>query len=308
MKDILDNVDTCTIEKLNHPDFQKILNKFDETLVELSNRGPTSKLWVQYLNLVAIGFTFLDSERVGDWQGHLSSVKQMVPIFHASVHLHYAKATVIYLQEMNLWKEKMTADEFKRFTEEGHFTVRRTDKFRSGTWSDMIIEQTVIKSMKSQGGLTNGRGVEDSVTNEWVLSMPSLFEVDQSVLDHGNISFNTNSDQHADASDAPIITDNDVVDLFYNWFLAHNPFTETEEIMCISTGLIGEKTVVDCHKAIEKGIDLMRATYGSTWKNIKFQRKNRVNTLQPVNTTNKSDVSNIDPALLFQRICVWKRN
>lgn len=155
-------------------------------MVELSERGPTPKLCAQYVNLIVIGQNFLHSDRSGDWEGHLSSAKIMVPIFHASGHFNYAKATPIYIQEMTRLKEKMTPEEFHRFTEGGHFTVRRSDKFRSGTWSDMIIEQTLMESMKSQG-LTRGRGVEESVTNEWVLSMPSLFEIDQSILDHGNI-------------------------------------------------------------------------------------------------------------------------
>lgn len=309
LEEILKNIDGTTLEKLNHPDFQQILDKFHETLIELSSRGPTAKLWAQYPNLVQIGHNFLDSERVGNWGGHLSNAKLMVPIFHASGHFNYAKAVPIYIQQMNLLKDKMTKDEFHRFTELGHFTVRRSDKFRSGTWSDMIIEQTVMKGMKSQGGLTHGRGVEESVTNEWVLSMPALFEIDQTVLDHGNISFNTNSGQHVDASDARILTDNDIVDLFYNWFVAHNPFTSTQEIMCISTGLIADKEKVNCQNAFEIGSELMKETYtGKHWNNIKFQRKNRVTTLQGYNTDKKKDELAIDPALLFHRICVWKRN
>ncbi|GBP41567.1 hypothetical protein EVAR_20375_1 [Eumeta japonica] len=46
--------------------------------------------------------------------------------------------------------------EFTQFTE-GFFTIRRTHKFWSGVWTDMTIEQVLMRSMKTQGGLTHGR-------------------------------------------------------------------------------------------------------------------------------------------------------
>jgi len=57
----------------------------------------------------------------------------------------------------------MGTEEFQKFTSEGYFTIKRTDKFWSGVWSDMTIEQTLLRLMKSSGGLTHGRGLSDNV-------------------------------------------------------------------------------------------------------------------------------------------------
>lgn len=51
---------------------------------------------------------------------------------------------------------RMPAEEFKKFVTDSFFTVRRTDKFFSGTWTDMVIEQDLMRAIKVSGGLKNG--------------------------------------------------------------------------------------------------------------------------------------------------------
>lgn len=55
----------------------------------------------------------------------------MLPYFHASGHFNYAKAVHMYLQDKTDLDKKMTEDEFRRFTTNGYFTIRRTNKFWS---------------------------------------------------------------------------------------------------------------------------------------------------------------------------------
>ena len=57
----------------------------------------------------------------------------------------------------------MNTFEYEKFANDGFFTIRRSDKFWSGIWSDMTIEQVLMKSMKSQGGSTHGREIKQSV-------------------------------------------------------------------------------------------------------------------------------------------------
>ena len=47
--------------------------------------------------------------------------------------------------------------------EHGYHIVRRSDRFWAGLWTDLIIEQVMMSSLKSRGGLTRGRGVTESV-------------------------------------------------------------------------------------------------------------------------------------------------
>jgi len=98
----------------------------------------------------------------------------MFPYFHAAGHFFYAKCAQLYLQDMLELEKKMDSLDYNQFTKMEYFTIRRTDKFWSGIWSDMTIEQVLMKSMKSYGGLTRGRGMTDSVLSRWTLGMVYL--------------------------------------------------------------------------------------------------------------------------------------
>ena len=73
-----------------------------------------------------------------------------------------AKSAQIYLQDIEDLASRMDPDEYKKFTEQGFFTCRRTDKFYGGVFSDQTIEQTLMRSMKVAGGPFK-RGASDSV-------------------------------------------------------------------------------------------------------------------------------------------------
>ena len=49
------------------------------------------------------------------------------------------------------------------FATHGYHTVRHSDRYSAGLWSDLIIEQVLMSSLKSRGGPTTGRGSTESV-------------------------------------------------------------------------------------------------------------------------------------------------
>ena len=49
------------------------------------------------------------------------------------------------------------------FMSKGYHTVRRSDRFWSGIWIDFSIGQIMMRTIKSRGGLTRGRGFTESV-------------------------------------------------------------------------------------------------------------------------------------------------
>ena len=98
---------------------------------------------------------------MGDWQGYLNSIKEMLPYFHASGHFPYAKSAHLYLQDMLQLEKLKNQSVYQRFIE-GFFTVRRSDKFNCGTSTDMVIEQSMMKSMKTYGGISQGRSTKES--------------------------------------------------------------------------------------------------------------------------------------------------
>ncbi|GBN20769.1 hypothetical protein AVEN_104156-1 [Araneus ventricosus] len=68
-------------------------------------------------------------------------------------------------------KSTIREENYEKFTTQGYFIIRRTFKFWSGTWSDMTIEQSLMKNMKAFGGLTRVRGVIDNVMARWKQEM-----------------------------------------------------------------------------------------------------------------------------------------
>ena len=93
---------------------------------------------------------------------HLDCVCKMLPHFHAGGRYHYAKAAHLYAQEMEGLKGRMSVEEFDKFTTAGYFTIRRNLDVWSGTWTDQVVEQDLMRPLKSQGGLTHGRGITES--------------------------------------------------------------------------------------------------------------------------------------------------
>src|SRR6478609_9579178 len=105
---------------------------------------------------------FLYAERTGDWVMHMECIRRMIPYFHAAGHMAYAKSARLYLQDMKSIQSTMHEDEYKKFTKNGYFTVRRTDQFWGGNFTDQTIEQDLMRLFKSLGGMTSGRGIADS--------------------------------------------------------------------------------------------------------------------------------------------------
>ena len=118
------------------------------------SRGRTEKLWVQYFRCITIVKLFIRAEQCGDWNLHLYSVKLMLPILHAAGHLNYAKSVQVYLQQMHNLEAIMKPEEFQKFTSQDYFTIRRSDKFWSGIWTDMTKEQNLMRSIKTSEGQT----------------------------------------------------------------------------------------------------------------------------------------------------------
>jgi len=52
----------------------------------------------------------------------------------------------------------------------GH-CVRRSERFWTALSTDLVIEQTTMKAIKSRGGLTHGRGLSESLRILWVKTM-----------------------------------------------------------------------------------------------------------------------------------------
>lgn len=71
-------------------------------------------------------------------------------------------------------EKRMSSEEFKKFVTESFFTVRRTSKYFSGTWTDMVIEQDLMRAIKVSGGLKNGKRTATEFVNKFLINSFNL--------------------------------------------------------------------------------------------------------------------------------------
>lgn len=298
---ILDNFGTDNFQ-IEETCMDSILLKLKEKLHELEENGPTAKLWVQYFRMVSILKHFVEAEKSGNWQLHLQSINDMLPYFHASGHFNYAKVCHLYLQDMMQLESRLSPTEYDKFVTKGFFTIRRSHKFWSGIWSDMTIEQVLMRSMKAEGGLSRGRGISDGTLARWIAAMPIAVDISHQIEEFCGVSF-TSTDQHVDSTNSRRMRDNIDVQKFGEWFDSHDPFPVGDTIMCISTGVIGYENI-NCHEAYEIGKSIMENIIGSSFKELKFQRKNRVMPLRGVNCAVKINDEQVpvNSDTIFRRI------
>ena len=143
----------------------------EKVKASLSAQSKTAKLWISTVS----GIHQIHQRLYQLWEagdvGEPPSCSEQVPqpICSDQAYIHYAKSARLYLQEMQKLPTSHTRL-YSIFVEDGFHTVRWSPRQWSGLWTDLIIEQVLMRSLKSRGGLTRGRGTE-SVRHQWVYTM-----------------------------------------------------------------------------------------------------------------------------------------
>ena len=304
---LLDGNETLEVTA-NSSVVENITNQLEMNLQCAEAHGRTEKLWVQYFRCITIVKLFIRAERCGDWNLHLHSVKLMLPYLHAAGHLNYAKSAQVYLQQMHKLETVMKPEEFDLFTSQGYFTIRRSDKFWSGIWTDMTIEQVLMRSIKTSGGLTRGRGMKPSVIAKWVRSMPATTSIINVVESVCGVT-TTTSEQHTDLRESHQTRDLADMNTFKDWLAIHNPFNRpTPLLTSLSNGIVANEKV-NCDNAYAVGRVSMKTMEGKVFSNIHLQRRNNIRSLSTVTKAIriKDTHITINPNQLFHRIvCVVK--
>lgn len=99
--------------------------------------------------MVEIFRRFIRAERLGNWQLHLQAVQEMLPYLAASGHNHYTKSLTLYLRDMSMIET--SAPKVWEAFQDGYHSIRRSDRLWAGLSTDLVIEQDLMKSMKSVG-------------------------------------------------------------------------------------------------------------------------------------------------------------
>ena len=160
--------------------------------------------------------------------------------------------------------------------------------------SDLVIEQTLMHSVKTTGGPTRGRRITEIQRLVWLLSMPFTAEVNSSMQCLTKVRYVT-SNQHKESKTV------------LEFLEERNPFSPDTSLRNVVTGVTAAKSVnVDQAKEMEHRI--FDSMTGKKIGECTFKREDQAVTLGEgkLLKVGKDEVQ-VDPLLLFQRlIAVWK--
>ena len=135
-----------------HPLTLKALTEINDQKTFLAS-FKTTALWIQYLDMVNLLHTFIKVERTGNWNLHLQCIQKCFLILNLQVTIFMPKSAYVYLQTI----KQLHID---------HPNIRASFQdwagLSSGLSSDFVIEQVSMRSVKTRGGLTRGRGMAEA--------------------------------------------------------------------------------------------------------------------------------------------------
>ena len=244
---------------------------------------------------------FLKSERTGDWESHLHTMQNMLPFLASSGHCLYTKSLHVYLQHM-AYLPIQHPDVYAHFMKDLH-VIRRSDRFWAGLSADLIIEQVLMKNMKTTGGLTRGRGMTETQRLVWVLSSPICAEVNEALQGLTGVVYCT-SEQHKEISQSRQERDTAHTTKILEYLKDRNPFRDNGSLLNIANGISAESNV-NVDKAKEVGEHILDEMVGQSVLGFTFRKKNQAVTLDSRSSVKIDDeLVQIDPQLLFQRLII----
>ena len=167
----------------------------------------------------------------------------------------------------------------------------------------MTIEQVLMRSLKTSGGLTRGRGISPSTVAKWVHSMPAASRVIDAMETFGGVACVT-SEQHVDLRESDQKRDHADTATFLTWLDLQHPFQRASPLLASLASGVVASAAVNCDDALSVGEASMKAMEGKRFSEIHLQRRNNVRSLASVTKAVKvrgEDVC-INPNQLFHRI------
>jgi len=271
-----------------------------EALVQKSR---TAKLWLQYMDHITLVKDFIRAERTGNWQLHLTTVHRMLNLFAAAGHTNYARCGRLYLQLMADLPQTQPWLHEQFMSGYGH-CVRRSERFWAALSTDLVIEQTMMKAIKSRGGLTHGRGLSESVRILWVKTMhksAGVFSSLNSFTEFGNTEVS-----HIDLGDSRRRHDISDIHKLIDWFEKNDPFQVSDHrLHSLFSGITaGEEDDINCDGAEAVGDCLMEKMNNMMFSEVVICKTDRVKTLASVTSTLSLGDKHVpvDSAVLFSRL------
>ena len=199
----------------------------------------------------------------------------MLNLFAGSGHPHYAKSARLYVQQIMSLSEKHPW--LHEQVENEKHAVQRSQRYWAGVWSDLVIEQTLMRSVKSTGGLTRGRGMQEVTRYLWASSLHHLASINNSMELLAGSSVKR-SKEHIDLGPSRLTQDCNDWKRFKDWLTARNLFTFEDSILhSLSTWFIsiaGEDEI-NCNDPRKIDANIQAGIDGKSFTEIRFKQNDQ---------------------------------
>jgi len=190
---------------------------------------------------------------------------------------------------------------FQKFSD-GFHVIRRSNQLWAGLSSDLVIEQTLMRSLKSTGGLTRGSGMNEEQRSLWTMSTPITSEYNNAMQDFNHLSYTT-SEQHKESTDSRITRDASDLSKIMSKLDGYTPFSSDPSLRNVVSGVVAAEDV-NVHEYSSVGMRIIDKMIEQPVFSISFKRKDKAKTLGDMSSVQITSEQTIDPALLFQRFVV----
>ena len=116
-------------------------------------RNPTFAFWKQYIDMVSTILLFIRADRAGDWNLHLLTFKEMLPLMMLYDHINYARWGAVYLLDLLLLEN--TAQEVHAEFIAGNFVVKRAAGSFNQISADQALEHIIKKGENRRSSWNN---------------------------------------------------------------------------------------------------------------------------------------------------------
>ena len=131
------------------------------------DKGSMAEFWNSFLDIVSLLWWFIRSIRLGNWELHLSCIREMLPWIHIYDRVNYARCLPYYWIQMITLKD--THPQAYSELNNGAFAVQRQENSGfSQIAVDHTIEQTVNRDTETIGGIV-GFSLKKGAVERWFL-------------------------------------------------------------------------------------------------------------------------------------------
>ena len=110
----------------------------------------------------------------------------------------------------------MSNVDYVRFFDEGKAVIRRVEAEWGGNETDKVIEQDLMRLIKSKGGLTRGRGISDSTMHRFTNALPMIVPMCNTLEKYCNVHSHS-SEQHKDLRQVSKVSQYQHIKCFVEW-------------------------------------------------------------------------------------------